>query len=204
MIPAPLIDGFLLSIGLIIAIGSQNLFVLKQGLTKNHVFAAVFTCTVCDFILICLGAMGLGSFFVHHEWLSEFAVWGGAIFLSYYGLKCWINIIKGNLTIQNVSENSSTSSLKAVILAALGFSFLNPHAFLDTIVLIGGISSQFELLSDRLLFSLGAGIASALWFFSLGFASRLLRPLFQKRGAAATFEFTSGSIMFWIAWGLVA
>lgn len=203
-IPEALLEGFLLSIGLIIAIGSQNIFVLKYGLKGKYNFTIALTCTICDFLLICLGSMGLGSFIAEIVWLRQIAIWGGAIFLIYFGLKSWLAILKGNLSTHQIAETSTEpDTLKTVILTALGFSLLNPHAFLDTVVLIGGISSRFDGFHARLLFTLGAGIASAVWFFSLSYGSRLLRPLFQKKTAAATFEFTSGSVMFWIAWGLV-
>ena len=204
MISEALFEGFILSIGLIIAIGSQNIFVLKQGLLGRYTFTIALTCTICDFLLICLGSLGLGPIIAKIIWLRQIAIWGGASFLIYFGVSSWIGIFKGNLisnTLKEESENSTT--FKSVILASLGFSLLNPHAFLDTVVLIGGIASRFDDLHARLLFTLGAGIASALWFFSLSYGARLLRPFFQKETTAVTFEFLSGSTMFWIAWGLI-
>lgn len=199
----PLIEGLFLGISLIAAIGAQNLFILRQGISNQQLLTACTTCALCDFLLIALGAMGLGSLIAHIEWLRKLALMGGVAFLGYYGWRAFYQAIFN--TSHEVFNRSKASLVgrQEVFMQALGFSLLNPHALLDTIVLIGSLSGQYAFASERALFAIGAGIASLVWFFSLGYAARLIGPLFEKPFFARMLDLCVGLLMSWIAWNLI-
>jgi L-lysine exporter family protein LysE/ArgO len=190
----PLLKGFFTGAGLIIAIGAQNAFVLKQGLKKNHVFATALFCSVADALLIGLGVGGLGEVLTSSPTLLFVAKWGGAAFLFWYGFRAFRSIFrKESLQAQNVHEPSS-HSLKKLL--------LNPHVYLDTVVLLGSIGSQFEA-SMRPFFAIGAIIASFIWFFTLCYGSRLLAPLLKNQNSWKVIDFFVGCVMWWIAISLL-
>lgn len=172
------IQGFLVSGGLIVAIGAQNAYVLKQGLLKNHVFWVVLTCFLCDFVLISVGVLGMGSLISQSPMATIALALVGALFLTVYGYRALISALRGDsaLSIEAVSQ---TKTLAATIGTTLALTLLNPHVYLDTVVIIGGVAST---LSDdqRWVFLAGALLASAIWFFGLGYGARLLTPLFKK------------------------
>ena len=172
--------GFLTGLSLIVAIGAQNAFVLRQGLLRKHVFVIVLICALSDALLIALGVLGLGSLISALPWLLEVIRWVGVAFLVWYGSSSLRRFIKQD-SLQ--AAESSVGSLKQAVLATLALTFLNPHVYLDTVIFIGGIANQFG--DQKWWFVLGAITASFLWFFSLGFgaskASVLVsKPLFWK------------------------
>ncbi len=166
--------------GLIIAIGAQNAFVLAQGVRKEHNWLVAATCSLCDALLIFFGAAGVGTLVAQHPLLQEIAGWGGAIFLFLYGCRALKSAIRGGSLEMQKSHGGKTRM--AVLTATLAVTLLNPHVYLDTIVLLGGISGRFEG-QGRYLFALGAGTASLLWFFSLSLCGTMLAPVFKKRTA---------------------
>ena len=173
------LPGFLASLGLIVAIGAQNAFVIRQGLTRQHVFVVVAICALCDAALIALGIAGLGAIIQGLPWLLEVIRWFGVAYLSWFGIKSVRAAFK-NLVMD--ASGTQTTSLKKVVAAVLGFTLLNPHVYLDTVILLGSISNQF---ADKWAFGFGAMSASALWFSSIGFgakaASRFMsRPIFWR------------------------
>ncbi len=192
----PLLKGCLTGAGLIIAIGAQNAFVLKQGLMKNRVFLTALFCALVDILLIALGAMGLGAFITSHTALLAVAKWGGAGFLFWYGLRSFRSVFS-NQTLECVGE-MRPPSLKETIVTLAAISFLNPHVYLDTVVLLGTIGAQFEA-SQRPLFAYGAMLASLFWFFGLCYGARLLRPFFENPKSWKLLEFAIGCIMWFIA-----
>jgi L-lysine exporter family protein LysE/ArgO len=174
------IPGFLTGLSLIIAIGAQNAFVIRQGLTKKYVLLTVFICAISDALLIALGASGLGALIKSNENVLEFVRWFGVIYLLWFAFK------SARSTFKKASLNSAgeaSGDIKSVVLTVLALTFLNPHVYLDTVILLGSISNQFG--SDKWFFVTGAIIASFLWFTSIGFgaksASRFMsRPIFWK------------------------
>lgn len=163
--------------GLIIAIGAQNAFVLSQGVRKEHNWLVAAVCSLCDGLLIFFGAAGVGTLVAQHPLLRELAGWGGAAFLFYYGCRALYSAIHGGSL--EAEEGCVGQTRLTVLAATLAVTLLNPHVYLDTIVLIGGISGQFAD-SGRYLFALGASSASLLWFFSLSLCGALLAPVFKK------------------------
>ena len=172
--------GLLTGLSLIIAIGAQNAFVIRQGLSRSHVLLVVLICATSDALLIFLGTGGLGTVIQSKPDLLEFIRWFGVLYLTWFGAKS----VRSVLSHQSLEVGEgTTSSKKAVILSVLGFTFLNPHVYLDTVILLGSIANQFE--EDRWYFALGASLGSVLWFSAIGFgakaASRFMsRPVFWK------------------------
>lgn len=195
-----LIHGFLVSGGLIVAIGAQNAFVLKQGLLKQHVFAVALICFLCDVILFNLGVLGLGSFISEHQMASITLAFVGAGFLFIYALRAWRSAYRGNSSLQISTENPQQHLLKTILMT-LSITLLNPHVYLDTVVIIGGVAGTLAL-SEKIWFLLGAVLASGCWFFGLAYGSALLIPLFKKPITWRILDFVIGIIMLMIAWGL--
>ena len=193
--------GFALGAGLIVAIGAQNAFVLRQGLRRERVLAVVAVCVACDWALITAGALGFGALVGRFPLVTTVAAWGGAGYLA----------LMGALSVRSAFRSESLRadeaarlqlSTQAAVGATLAVSLLNPHVYLDTVVLIGSIAGQYAP-SLRGWFALGAGVASLAWFSSLGFGARLLAPLFRKPTAWRVLDLCIAVVMWWIAITLV-
>ncbi len=168
--------GFALSATLIIAIGAQNAFVLRQGLRREHVLIIVAFCALADLILISAGVAGVAQVLGQAPRLTLALTAGGTLFLAWYGIRALIRA--QNASSMNVAEGTSRISLQRAVAQAAGFTFLNPHVYLDTVLLMGSIGARQP--SDlRLWFVGGAAAASGAWFTALGFGARLLRPVFR-------------------------
>ncbi|PIE13916.1 MAG: amino acid transporter [Rhodobacterales bacterium] len=167
--------GFALGFSLILAIGAQNAFVLRQGIRREHVLATVLFCALSDALLIAAGVAGFGALARALPWLEPVMRYGGAAFLLWYGLRNFWAAWKGGAAMDVGGE--PRHSLRGVLSTVLLLTWLNPHVYLDTVMLIGSISAQYD---DRLGFALGAMTASFVFFFSLGFGARLLTPLFAR------------------------
>jgi L-lysine exporter family protein LysE/ArgO len=175
-----IIPGLLAGFSLIIAIGAQNAFVIRQGLTKKFVLLTVLICAFSDALLIALGASGLGALIKANKNILEFVRWFGVAYLLWFAFKSARSAFKKEVL---NSAGEASADKKSVILTVLGLTFLNPHVYLDTVILLGSISNQFG--SDKWFFVTGAIFASFLWFTSIGFgaksASRFMsRPIFWK------------------------
>lgn len=191
--------GFGLGFGLIAAIGAQNAFVLSQGIKKEFNIIIPILCLIFDAILISIGVAGVGSFLMSSSILSKIATIGGVLFLFVYGLKSFISVFTSSVMDVEAKE---VKTLKAVITTTLAITFLNPHAYLDTVVLIGSVSTQYEGI-NRILFGLGAIISSAIWFFSLSLGGGILSPLFKKTIAWKILDGFVGCMMWFICYGLL-
>jgi L-lysine exporter family protein LysE/ArgO len=190
-------NGFVLTLGLIMAIGAQNAHVLRQGLRGEHVLLTVSVSALCDVLLITLGIAGLGSLFVANPELMAAARYGGAAFLLWYGARALRSALQGGRAI-DLAEHTRSSRAQA-LLAAAGFSLLNPHAYLDTVVLLGSIGSQ-QAEDLRPLFAAGAITASIVWFVLLGYGARLLVPLFARPLAWQVLD----ALVALMLWGIAA
>ena len=191
------ISGFALSFSLILAIGSQNAFVLKQGLKREHVFAICLFCALSDALLISAGVAGFGAVTSKYPHFIQFAKWGGALFLLVYGLlSLYASVSKSHAL---SGQGAGVSSLKKSLLLCIGFTWLNPHVYLDTLVLVGMVSTG---AANKVAFTIGAVGASVLWFFALGFGARLLSPLFAKPKSWNILDALVGVLMLSLAWQL--
>lgn len=168
--------GFMTGAGLIIAIGAQNAFVLRQGLQRSHVGLVVSVCILGDITLIFCGVAGVGA--LVHQWpaLLQGLRFGGAAFLAWYGAMAARRAWRGHHTL--TPTQGGTGNRRRALLACLAFTFLNPHVYLDTMVLLGGLSTRYPGMV-RWVFGLGACLASATWFTTLGYGARLLLPVFR-------------------------
>ena len=194
-----LLFGFSLGFSLILAIGAQNAFVLKQGLRGEHVFLVCLICAVSDAILILIGVSGFHVLVASFPSLVTIARYGGAAFLLVYGLLSFYNAIRLDHGLLP-SEIKSSSAWQSA-LTCLAFTWLNPHVYLDTVVLLGSVSTQFS--ADITWFTGGAMLASFVFFFGLGYGAGLLRPVFATARAWRVLDFLIGCIMWGIALRLV-
>ncbi|WP_416881516.1 LysE/ArgO family amino acid transporter [Marivita sp.] len=190
---ATALAGFALGLSLILAIGAQNAFVLRQGLLKSHVFAVCLTCALSDAILIASGVAGFGALTQAIPGLELAMRLLGAAFLIWYGARTFQSAWRGG---QAMQAGRAAGSLRKALLTCLALTWLNPHVYLDTVVLLGAVAAQYE---DRLNFALGAMTASFVFFFSLGYGARLLAPLFAKPRAWQVLDVIIGIVMWAIA-----
>ena len=195
-----LLQGFLLGLSLIVAIGAQNAFVLKQGLKGQHVFWVCFTCAASDAILIAVGVFGLNIVEAYIPEFSLYARYFGASFLIFYGLSHFISAFKEQDGLK--PDEGVVKGLWPVLLVCLALTWLNPHVYLDTVVLLGSISTRYGEYSAY--FGVGAIVSSFVFFFTLGYGARLLRPLFAKPRTWQILDVLIGCVMLLIAYSLIA
>ena len=194
--------GFFLGLSLIVAIGAQNAFVLRQGILRQHVFYVALFCSISDALLIVLGVTGISYFF--NDFINEHSkiIFGfAALWLLAYGLLRLNSVSKANSAI--ITSNIEPSGLLNSISIAAIFTFANPHVYLDTMILIGSISQQFVDL-NRVYFAFGASIASFVWFFGIAYGAKLLTPIIQTPRHWRILDTFIASIMFIIAFNLAA
>ncbi|WFF39147.1 LysE/ArgO family amino acid transporter [Moraxella nasibovis] len=196
-----IIQGFFVSFGLIVAIGAQNAYVLKQGLLKQHIFWVCLVCFLCDFTLLSLGVLGLGSLIGQSKIATLSLAIFGAVFLLWYGFRSFRSAYQGGANL-SVDGTRSQATLKQTIATTLALTLLNPHVYLDTLVLVGSIASPLAT-SEKYQFLIGAVCASALWFFGLGYGARLLIPLFAKPNTWRVLDGFIGVVMWAIAFSLI-
>ena len=193
------IEGFLLGASLIVAIGAQNAFVLRQGLTRRHVFAVATICSLSDLALIAAGVGGLGTLVRDAPSLLTAVTLLGAGFLAVYGLVSFRRAIRPGAL---APADRSAAGLGVTITTCLALTFLNPHVYLDTVVLIGALSARHAGAS-AVAFGAGAGLASLLWFYGLGYAARLAAPAFARPKAWRVLDTLIGVVMLILAARLV-
>ena len=196
------LTGFFLGLSLIVAIGAQNAFVLRQGILRQHVFYIAFFCSISDALLIILGVVGISYFF--NGFINEYSkiIFGFAsLWLCIYGFIRLNSVFKGNSKI--LKSNIEPSSLLNSISIAAIFTFANPHVYLDTMILIGSISQQFVDL-NRVYFAFGACLASFIWFFGIAYGAKLLTPIMQTPRHWRALDAFIASIMLIIAFKLAS
>lgn len=191
---------FLFSLSLIFPIGVQNLYVLRQGILGKHVFLTAAVFSLGDAFLILIGGIGAGLMIEEAPEVKRWLVIGGALFLLYYGLRCYRRAFTGGFIPSGLTLEPA--SWRRTFLTAVGFSLLNPQGVFETTVLIGGVAAGLESGSHRIIFLTGACTASFSWFFSLAYGARYLKPLLQKKGWQAGIDLFIGTAMLLIAWKL--
>tara|TARA_B110000967_G_scaffold180087_1_gene196085 strand:- start:1236 stop:1853 length:618 start_codon:yes stop_codon:yes gene_type:complete len=194
--------GFFLGLSLIVAIGAQNTFVLRQGILGQHVFYVALFCAISDALLITVGVAGI-TFFLNNFMSQNSNILFGlsAIWLAGYGIIRLKSLFKTNKTIE--IETSSFKDLLPTLSIAAGLTFLNPHVYLDTMILIGSISQQFSGIY-KITFAFGACLASFIFFFSLAYGAKLLSPLMQRPFAWKILDTLIAFIMFTISFKLAS
>lgn len=194
---APLLLGFTLSGGLIVAIGAQNLFVLQQGLLRRHVGPVVLFCVACDVTLIALGVLGLSKVLAKAPMLAPVLTLCGVAFLAWYGVSAFRRAAS-----TATAPASRVLTLRAALGQAAAFTLLNPHVYLDTVLFVGSLGAAQPALL-RPWFILGAGLASTSWFGALGYGARLMAPLFARPKAWRVMDAVVGVVMLGLAAGLL-
>jgi L-lysine exporter family protein LysE/ArgO len=172
-----LVAGLGTGLSLIVAIGAQNAFVLRQGLRREHVPAIVAVCAVSDLLLITAGVAGLGALVELRPGVLTAVAWAGAAFLVSYGVLAARRALRPG-ALQARDEESASPSMRGSVLTCMGLTWLNPHVYLDTVLLLGSVAAGYG--THRWMFAVGAGTASVLWFCGLGFGARFARPLFAR------------------------
>jgi L-lysine exporter family protein LysE/ArgO len=196
------LTGFFLGLSLIVAIGAQNTFVLRQGIIGQHVFYVALFCALSDALLIIIGVAGISFFLNNFISQNSNIIFGlSAIWLSGYGIIRLKSVFKSNKTIE--IEMSTLKGLFPTISVATVLTFLNPHVYLDTMILIGSISQQFFGLY-KITFALGACLASLVFFFSLAYGAKLLTPLMQRPFSWKILDSLVAIIMFTISFKLAS
>lgn len=188
--------GLMMSLSLIMAIGAQNAFVLRQGLRGEHVLAVCLTCSISDALLITLGVTSFRTVSELLPWLEPVMRYGGAAFLIWYGVKSLYSAIRSSESLA-ADSSRTTSNLTRTVLACLALTWLNPHVYLDTVVLLGTISTQFA--DHQGSFAAGAILGSFLFFFALGYGATRLRPVFESPMAWRILETLIALVMWLIA-----
>lgn len=196
----PFLRGLTLSLSLIVAIGPQNAFVLRQGLTRQHALLAALICALTDSMMISVGVLGVGAWLARSPTLTLIGTLAGAAFLLWYGFRSFL--AARHPAALDTAGGQAQQSPRTVLATALAFSFLNPHVFLDTIVLIGGASAGLGS-GGRTAFLGGAILASWIWFFGLALAGRQLAPVMKNPRAWQVLDLIIGVMMWVIAAGLV-
>jgi L-lysine exporter family protein LysE/ArgO len=192
--------GLFLGGSLIIAIGAQNAFILRQGLLRQHVFILCLICALSDALLIAAGVAGLGTLVARSPVLITGVTVGGALFLFAYALFAFRRAVHPDAL---HAARGGATSLKAAVGACLAFTFLNPHVYLDTVLLVGSLSGAYQGAA-RTSFAGGAIAASFLWFFGLGYGARLLQPVFARPRAWRVLDTLIGLVMVALGSTLVA
>ncbi len=200
MLASSYVTGFALGFSLLIAIGAQNAFVLRQGLLRQHVFAVVLFCAVADMSLIVVGVGGLSFLIADVAARYEVALFGlAAMWLAGYGVKRLRSAIRANAVIK--ADAAGSNSLAAVMLTCAVVTFGNPHVYLDTVVLLGTVAVRFTGM-DKLAFGTGAATASFVFFFTLGYGASLLAPQMQRPNAWRVLDTIIAVVMFALAIGM--
>ncbi|KZL09440.1 Arginine exporter protein ArgO [Pseudovibrio axinellae] len=193
-------SGFTLGLSLIFAIGSQNAFVLRQGLRGEHVLLTCLTCALSDALLITVGVSSLSVLSAQLPMLEPVMRFGGAVFLTVYGLRSAISAYKGGASL--TPNESKTGGALGTLVIVLSLTFLNPHVYLDTVLLVGSIASRY--VGAEYIFGLGAVAASFVFFFALGYGAKLLRPVFANPTSWRILDGLIALIMWAIAISLLA
>ena len=193
------LTGLGLGFSLILAIGAQNAFVLRQGLRREHVFAVCLVCALSDAALIVFGVTSFRAVSERLEWLEPFMRYGGAAFLIWYGGRSLRSALRSSGGL--FADEGKAASLGRTLLICLALTWFNPHVYLDTVVMLGMLSTGFP--EREHVFALGAITASFFFFFALGYGARLLRPLFAKPGTWRACEAAIAFLMWFIAFTLL-
>lgn len=197
----PLIFGLVLQSSMILALGAQNLFVLEKGLVKDRPFLIAAICSICDVSLILMGVLGAGAFFAQNQQLALVLKLAGAAFLLKYAYGKFREAGKASST--QAQKVLKQSSLASIVLSTLAVSLLNPHVYLDTVVLLGGFSMKYPIFADKIYFALGAGLFSVIWFFALSFGAVYFSSALSKPKTMKLINYGASGIMTYLGVGLL-
>ena len=190
-----LVAGLLTGLSLIVAIGAQNAFVLRQGLARAHVGVVVAICTISDVVLIAAGVSGIGTIVERAPWVLDTVRWFGVAFLTWYGAS---SLLRARRAESLHAATTGNGSRRRAVLTALALTWLNPHVYLDTVLLLGSIANQHGDVG-RWWFALGAALGSAIWFVGLGYGARRAHRLLSSPPSWQVLDVLIGLTMLGIA-----
>lgn len=193
------VTGLMVGLSLIVAIGAQNAFILRQGLRNEHVFAVCLACALSDAALIVLGVTSLQQIAGLLPWLDPVMRYGGAAFLAWYGAKSLYSALRSSSVL--TPSEAETTSFSRTLVTCLALTWLNPHVYLDTVVLLGTISTRYP--GQQAPFAAGAVTGSFLFFFALGYGATWLRPIFSRPVSWRMLETVVAATMWFIAFKLI-
>ena len=197
----PALTGLATAFALILAIGAQNAFVLRQGLARAHIFWLCLLCAVSDAIMITAGVLGFGVIVTLYPLLPQIMAWGGAAFLFVYGV---LRLRAAYLGQYEMQLSGQSAGLWATLATGAAFTWLNPHVYLDTLGLVGAVSTQYVDPAEKTAFGIGAVTSSFVFFFSLGYGARLLAPVMQSVRAWRILDVLIGLVMWALAIKLIS
>lgn len=198
--PAPveaMITGLTTGLALIVAIGAQNAFVLRQGIRREHVLLVVLICALSDALLICVGTAGIGGIVERAPWVLQVLRWGGVVYLLWFAWGSFRSALHPDGLHTSDAPGDGCPSARAVALTTLSLTYLNPHVYLDTVVMLGNVANQHG--DQRWLVALGAMLGSVLWFTALGFGARALARPLDRPGTWRVVDVLVGLVMVAIA-----
>ncbi len=193
------VSGFMLGGSLIVAIGAQNAFVMRQGALASHVFWVCLFCAFCDAALIWAGVFGLGALIFVVPGFIPILTYGGAVFLIWYGVKAFMRAMKPS---GMGASTEGAGTLATALWACAAFTLLNPHVYLDTVVLVGSIANA-RAPGEQVPFAAGASLASLAWFFALGYGAKALGPWLMQPKVWRVIDFGIAAVMFLLALKLI-
>lgn len=200
MATSALFQGLILGLGMIIPIGAQNSYILSQGIKRNHHFLAATICMLCDVLLIGLGIFGGGKLIASSDWLMLIIGWGGVSFLVVYAMMSFKNVITNQYTI--TSHVAAANSRKKIIGTTFAVTLLNPHVYLDTVMILGSVGGTFEG-NEKWAFAMGTMLASILWFYTIAFGAAKLAPWLGTPNVQRLIDSLVGTIMLIVAYSLL-
>jgi L-lysine exporter family protein LysE/ArgO len=189
-----ILAGLLTGLSLIVAIGAQNAYVLRMGLSRRHISLIIVICAVSDIALIALGIAGIGGIIRSEPSALQILRWVGVAYLSLFALRSFWRALHPDVLLPSAAQKPTR---RAVVSTTLAFTFLNPHVYLDTVLLLGSIGNQYG--RDRWLFALGASISSLAWFAGLGYGARFASRLMSRPGTWRALDVAIGVVMLLIA-----
>jgi L-lysine exporter family protein LysE/ArgO len=195
------LTGFATGLSLILVIGAQNAYVLRRGLAGTYVLPVVLFCAISDTLLICAGVASFGGLAVAAPWVVPVLTLSGVTFLVIYGaISMWRALDPGSLR----ASEGNNGSLRTALATCFALTWLNPHVYLDTVGLIGAVSSHYNMVQPKAAIALGAALASFVFFYTLGYGARFLAPMFARPGAWAVLDAVIAVVMWTIAYTLMS
>jgi L-lysine exporter family protein LysE/ArgO len=197
------IEGFILHASLIVAIGVQSAFLIRCGLRGEHVFLIASLCSFYDIFFLTAGVMGVGSILSTNDFLRQMAGIGSIIFFLVYSGKSFYDSFFSSMALEGAGDVGPTNTAYKVFQTSIIVTFLNPQAYVDTFLVIGGYAAQFQQDAERIMFGIGLWVTSLLWFYGLGYGASLLAPFTKNPKVWKILDFVTGTIFLYLSYKML-